>query len=289
MKALVTGGNGYVGGHLVQKLVQKGYDVNVLDNNFNGKPWNHIPQITHIENTVLNPDAVRKSMQGVSIVYHLADRRDWSSNPYHIVRLFKNNVEGTVNVLNEARNAGVDNVIISSSYSVYGNVRGAEESGPFVPVNIYGHTKRAAEIAAMGFGILGLNVKILRLYTVWGGLYDSGVVSKFALNDYACLYENGQHTRDFVHISDVVQAFIDAYLWDEGSYNIGTGVEVNINSLWNMLRTEPATRCHEYRGAGVWNCFADMTKTYYSTAWRPQYVMGELSVDEIRELSKWRM
>lgn len=286
VRALVTGGYGYIGGHLVLALLREGWDVTVMDTMFNSKSWDfgYGDKLYTLNASVCNPDAVSRAVEGIDIVYHLAARMDWSRNPRHPVRLFHTNVNGTVTLLSVANVAGVDDIVFASSAAVYGNVVGAEEWGPANPVNLYGCSKLAAEQACRHYQNIGMNVKILRLYNVWGGAHSSSVVNKFVAGEKV-VYEDGLQTRDFIHISDVIGAMLSCRSWEPSVYNIGTGEEITIQGLWDKLNPEEEPEYKDTRGfVEISQSCACMDNTFMRVGWRPEKLLSELSAEDIKLL-----
>lgn len=293
MRALVTGGYGYIGGHLVRSLIDKGWDVTILDSMFSSKPWSFSEGSQGnkclLSASIVNSDAVNRAMHDVNIVFHLADRADWSDALGHPLRVFKTNTFGTAVVLNEARKAGVDNFVYASTSGVYGNIVNAAEQDPTYPISVHDNSKLGAEFVCNAFANLGgIETKVLRIFNAWGGRYSESVIQKFLFNSEPVVYGLGNQTRDFVHVYDVVRALYSAVSWDAGIYNIGTGDETTISGLWHLLRddepkiveTSPRPDQHEM----VFRTCADMAATRARTSWEPGYRLVELSRERIKEL-----
>lgn len=287
MRALVTGGYGYIGGHLIKRLLSDEWDITILDTMFSSKPWDWgVPRdkLYTLNASVCNPDAVRRAMHDVNVVYHLAARMDWNPEPRHALRMFKTNVIGTVTVLSGARAAGVDNVVFVSSAAVYGDVVGAEEYGPVHPVTTYGCSKLAAEAACVDHANLGMSVKVLRLYNVWGGSHSGSVVSKMLQHGFK-MWGDGMQTRDFVHVSDVVNALVDARSWDPFLYNIGTGDEYTIIGLYRrLLGRDPDCVPYPPGYEEVRESCAAMDNTYDRVSWRPHVRLADYDLKGVRKL-----
>ena len=292
MKALVTGGYGYIGGHLVTSLMKRGWEVTILDSMFNARDWTFFKtakdnQLSVLNASVVNEDAVARAMQGVNVVYHLAARMDWQTNTNHVLRLYNVNTYGTAMVLAAARNAGVDTVVFASSAAVYGNVVDAAEDGPTDPVNIYGSSKLAAEGICRGFCNLGMNVIALRFFNVWGGKYSVSVVNRF-VDGVKELYGDGFQTRDFIHVDDVVTTLLSASRWEPMIYNIGTGAEISIAGLWTKINgdEEPVFKARWAGQDEIQRSCANMEATYRRVAWRPKVVLADLTKEEIVALCR---
>ncbi len=210
-------------------------------------------------------------MKGVNVVYHLAARLDWSSRPRHPIVLVKTNTLGTACVLTQARAMGVHKVVFASSAAVYGNVIPCAESNPLMPVSVYGASKAAAESICHVFSDLGVDVVILRLFNVYGP-GGKGVANIFKDSPDAVIYGDGNQTRDFVHVKDVVEAMVLAAKWDPGVYNIGTGNEVTIAGLWRSIR-EDDPQHKRGRLFEVFRSFADTSRV--DPLWKAQRRLEE--------------
>ncbi len=239
-RALITGGLGYIGGNLVMSLLEDGWDITIIDSFFSRKSWDFILDAKYSKRialhhaSVTNQNVVERSMRGVNVVFHLADRSDYSIDPKHTIRMFRNNVIGTSVVLSMARNAGIDSIIFTSTGMVYGEMLAGNESETCLPVDLYSCTKYSAEQVCRHYLNVGMNIKILRIFNVWGGDNSNSVVLKF-VNGHNEIYEDGIQTRDFVHCDDVINALKLSVLWDPGIYNIGTGEEVSIAGLYELI------------------------------------------------------
>jgi len=283
VNVLVTGGYGYIGGHLVRALVDAGNDVTVLDSMHSPRKWSFNPsKVAVLTDSVTNADAVARALHGVGMVYHLAARKDFDPSYRHPTRVFGTNVLGTSTLLAMARGAGVDRVVVTSCWHVYGNVVEATEDGPKEPVNTYGCSKLAMEAACADAINYGMNVVVLRLFSVWGGEFSPSIVDAIA-HGKATLSGDGNATRDFVHISDVVEALLQARLWDAGIYNIGTTVEASSNSVWSILHPDELPSYADYPPGyvDVDRCCASMDRTYKSTKWLPKVLLHTLSRKEL--------
>lgn len=288
MKILVTGGQGYVGSYLVKSLLDDGHTVVTLDSGFNSVSMDYSKckskPIRH-QATIVNEEAVLRSMQGVHMVYHLAARFDWELTWRHPVRLLDANVRGTYTVLSMAKRAGVSKVVFTSSAAVYGNLVDARPTDVCNPVTLYGASKLAAEAACRGFYQMGMDIVILRLYNVWGGKLSRSVVNRFA-NGGNVIYGDGLQTRDFVHISDVIDALRRATSADSIIVNVGTGEEVTVEGLWRKLN-DGADPQYQEGPVGldeVYRSCADLDDTKKALGWEPRFSLSQLNADKVRAL-----
>jgi UDP-glucose 4-epimerase len=252
---LVTGGSGFIGSHLVDALLAAGNAVRVLDDFSSGKAA-HLAQAERsgrlevVRADVRDFAAVETAVAGAEGVFHLAALVSVPQSLADPRRSFEINLGGTVNVLEAARARGARRVVFASSAAVYGDAPGAarEDETPLRPLSPYAVDKLAAEqYCALYSDRYGLETAALRFFNVYGQRQDpaspySGVISVFAdrlrRRDGVTIYGDGKQTRDFVHVSDVVQAMTAAMAADRAGFtvcNIGTGNAVGIGRLLETL------------------------------------------------------
>jgi UDP-glucose 4-epimerase len=254
-KVLVTGGAGFIGSHLVDKLISRGYSVVVLDNFHSGKieSFREIlgrASFEVIEGDIRDRKAVREAMDGVDAVVHLAaliDVEESVNNPFETHNV---NVNGTLNILVEAARSGVKKCVFASSTAVYGeaNPLPLKEEHPPKPTSPYAASKVSAECYCRVFNsCYGLDTVILRCFNVYGlgqknGAY-SGVITRFLQNalkgEPLIVYGDGKQTRDFILVDDVVEATVLA-LENANSkgetFNVCTGKSTTINELVQIVK-----------------------------------------------------
>jgi UDP-glucose 4-epimerase len=252
---LVTGGAGFIGSHIVHKLVSMGEKVRVLDNlsfgnktNLNGVE----AKIDFISGDLLDAGVVAKAMEGVEVVIHQAALRSVPlsvNNPTLVNRV---NVEGTLNIFTAARDAGAKRVVYASSSSVYGKGKGAmqpkSEHDTPVPISPYGVSKLTGEYYAKVFtDLYGLETVGLRYFNVYGPRQDpksqyAAVIPLFiqwALRGEPLeVHGDGLQSRDFTYIDNVVQANLQAAhskLGVGGVFNVGEGKTHTLLELVDLL------------------------------------------------------
>jgi len=255
MRALVSGGAGFIGSHLVDALVDRGDEVTVVDDLSSGRAENLTDAVARgarlITGDVADPVAVARICDELrpERVFHLAaqvDVRTSVSHPGHDVRV---NVEGTVNLLEASRRAGAGGFVLASSCAVYGEpAPGAvplSELAALRPAAPYGQAKLAAEgYVALFRQLHGFPGASLRFGNVYGprqgAVGEAGVVSIFCrLLDEGgrpTVYGSGRQTRDFVYVADIVAALLAAS--DHGAvgeFNVGTGHETSVLDLVDLL------------------------------------------------------
>lgn len=258
-KCLVTGGAGFIGSHLVEALVEQGNEVTVLDNFAYGKRENLaavMGDIRLVEGSIENREQLNELMNGHQVVFHQAAL---SSVPMSVnlpSYCHDVNVNGCFNVLDAAKNAGVEKVILASSASVYRDhgVLGQKqhEEDPLAPKSPYASSKLINEFLAKEFSqTYGLETYCLRYFNVFGPRQSTAkeydmVVPKFCtrlLNgETLTVYGDGKQTRDFVYVGDVVRAnlkCLEKQLQPSGChiYNVASDRETTILELIQVLET----------------------------------------------------
>jgi len=252
LKFFITGGAGFIGRHLVAKLLHDKHEITIFDN-FSSSSKNDITHLLEdgvglVTGDILDYDLLLKSMPNYDFVIHLAAQTSVSqsvANPKTTADII---VDGTVNVLKSCVKTNVKNIIFSSSAAVYGNSINTllAENAQLSPLSSYGASKLVAEYNLLAFSkLFGLNCISLRLFNVYGNGQSSevGVIRKFLKNiskDAPIeIFGDGVQSRDFVHVSDVIQAFYCAIRNIETKrgevYNIGSGTATSINELASLL------------------------------------------------------
>ena len=252
MLYLVTGGAGFIGSHITDRLLADGHRVRILDNFSTGKREN-IPAsdaVEVIEGDVGDYETVTSCMQGVDYVYHeaaIASVPETVGNPLASERV---NYRGTLNILEAARHANVRRVMFACSAAVYGDLPELPktEDMPVKPLSPYAIDKLASEHACKVYTQLyGLETVALRYFNVFGPRQDpsspySGVISIFtsrlAQGAQPTIYGDGEQTRDFVFVADVVEANIRAATAPAAAgqaVNVATGSTVTINEMLKIL------------------------------------------------------
>jgi len=300
VKTLVTGGAGFIGSNIVAAIRRRSGDtVVVLDNLSSGHRSNvpADPGVQFIEADVCDRSAVDRSMKDCQVVFHLAASVGNQRSIQDPIRDAQTNVLGTLNVLEAARRQGVRKVVISSSAGIFGELRGLpiSEDHPVEPDTPYGATKLCAEKQGLAYAKLyGLEVVCLRYFNVYGPhqRYDAygNVIPIFVSHILAgrpiTIFGDGEQTRDFVNVRDVVQANLKAAgasgVW--GAFNIGSGSALSINQLVAQLadavETSPIVHYGPERKGDVRHSLADITAASRAFAYAP-------SVDIITGLKEY--
>ena len=251
MKFLVTGGAGFIGKHLIVELLRDDHNITIFDN-FSSSSKNDVVHLLEngvnlVTGDILDYDLLLKSMPNYDFVIHLAAQTSVEQSIVDPETTIDINVEGTVNVLKSCVKTNVKGLISTSTAAVYGSSPTpiSETSQPN-PISSYGASKLVTEYNLQAFSrFFGLNCISLRLFNVYGNgqSTDAGVIRKFLKNISEKIpleiFGDGTQTRDFVHISDVIQAFYCAIRNIEAKrgkvYNIGSGSATSINELAALL------------------------------------------------------
>lgn len=258
MHVLVTGGAGFIGSTLVDRLLSEGHSVAVVDNLWSGNMANLAsalaidPDRLTVHHIDIRDPGVADIMaaQPPEVVYHLAAQADVRVSVARPVFDAEVNVIGSLNVFEAARKAGARKIVVASSGgTIYGEpapeALPVDESHPQRPVSPYGVAKKVITDYLVAFQALhGTDFASLALANVYGPRQDphgeAGVVAIFAgrlLAGQPCtVFGDGEQTRDFVYVDDVVDAFFRAADQGEGVLcNIGTGVETSVNTLYGAM------------------------------------------------------
>lgn len=248
MKFLVTGGAGFIGSYLCERLLDKG-EVVCLDNfdpyyspavkRINIESLLQRPNFELVEGSILDTKRLDRSFEGVDYVFHNAGQGGVRVSVENPAKTHTINATGTLNILKSAVDSGVKKVINASSSSVYGKVSYLpfDEDHPTMPVSPYGVSKLAAELYCRVFNeIYGLETISLRYFTVFGPRMRPDLAihiftRKALKNEPIEIFGDGEKTRDFTYINNIVEGNMLAMKSGSGAYNIGGGERVSINDL----------------------------------------------------------
>jgi|OM-RGC.v1.005754917 UDP-glucose 4-epimerase len=251
MKALVTGGAGFIGSNLCRLLRSHGHDVVVIDSLLSGYRRNldFDPDITFMEADIRDAKAVEAAVDGCDVVFHLAAAVG-NKRSIDDPRLDADiNVMGTVTLMEAARKAGVGRVVVSSSAGIFGELKKLpiSEDHPIDPDSPYGASKLFKEKFSLSYSKLyDIGVVALRYFNVYGinQRFDAygNVIPIFAYKmlrgEPITVFGDGEQTRDFVNVQDVAQANYQAGLAEgvSGAFNLGSGTRITINKLIEMMQ-----------------------------------------------------
>jgi len=233
MKILVTGGAGFIGSHLVDRLVKEGYQVRVIDNLSSGRLENikhHIDAgtIGLIVGDLKDTQTALKAVEGIDVVFHFAANPEVRVSTTNPEIHFSENVVATFNLLEAMRKKGVRELIFASSSSVYGEPDEipVDENAPIRPVSVYGASKAACENLIHAYSKLyGIKAVILRYANVIGLRIRHGVVwdfvNKLLKNPTELeILGDGKQVRSYIHIDDAVEATMIAWKKTTTNYEV---------------------------------------------------------------------
>jgi UDP-glucose 4-epimerase len=254
VRAVVTGGAGFIGSHVVDALLARGDAVVVLDSLVTGKRENVPADAELREQDVREPLADVFDDVRPEAVFHLAAQADVRVSVEHPVEDAEANVLGTIRVLEAARRHGAQVVFSSTGGAIYGECeRPAPEAAPLRPVSPYGIAKLAAEEYLRGYNRLyGSTHVALRYGNVYGPRQDphgeAGVVAIFlgalAAGQEPKIFGEGTQTRDYVYVGDVARATLQAHGQEGGVFNVGTGAETSVLELFDHCRRVAGSELH---------------------------------------------
>lgn len=276
--SLITGGAGFIGSHLADLLLEKGHEVRVIDNLVTGKMSNlpkhkdlhvHIGDINEI-------DIHHKIFEGVDYVFHFAGIPSIRPSLVDPKPYMETNVQGTVKMLEAARHAKVKKFIYAASSACYGeaDVHPTPETAAIKLQHPYGLSKHQGEMCVMHWGeVFDLPVISLRMFDVYGRKADSTVLNIFlklkAEGKPITVVGDGNQTRDFVHVTDVVKAYLlaaESHVKGE-IFNVGTGNPQTVNRLVELLGGD---KVHiPKRGNEPYEHCADISKIRNVLGWEP--------------------
>jgi len=305
MQILVTGGAGFIGGHLAERFVVDGHDVVVLDN---FDPFYDVGIKEHtvdvcreratdgdgsyrlVNGDVRDADTVAELVSGSDCVYHQAARAGARQSVKDPRTYDEINVDGTLNLLDAARDSGIERVVLASSSSVYGTSDSLpyQESHQTNPVSPYGASKLAAERYAHAYGdVYDIPVISLRYFTVYGprmrpNMAISNFVSRCMNDEPPVVYGDGTQTRDFTFVDDVVEAnakLLSTDAADGEAINIGSADNIDILSLAREVRDQIAPDLEieftDRHDADTEHTHADTTKAAELLDYDPTHTIRE--------------
>lgn len=315
MKYVVTGGNGFIGSHIVDKLIDEGHEVSVIDDlsaeaheqfYFNSKAENH-----RLDISTCNLQILENIIDGASAVFHLAAEsriQPCIENPTGAVRT---NIQGTCNVLQAARSVGTKRIIFSSSSSVYGLKSSipSKESDIVDCLNVYSVSKYTGEqLCKIYSELYGMETVCLRYFNVYGprqplkGQYAPVVglfLRQYANGEPLTVVGDGNQRRDFTHVSDVVAANISFanikesgwlqeeskhWKWNWGEvFNVGTGINYSINEIASLFVDYPIINLPARPGEARVSK-ANISKIKSATGWFPQQNLHDYMINEINNI-----
>lgn len=301
-KILVTGGAGFIGGHIVDTLLTEGFEVRVLDDLSTGRLENILPnqskkEFEFVKGDIRDKDIVKKVMQGVDVVFHEAALISVTDSIKDPVLTNDVNVSGTLNLMQAAVDSGVNRFVFASSAAVYSESQHPEKkedenSNPKTP---YGVSKLADEkYAGSLYQLYGFETVALRYFNVYGPRQScnlkaqyGGVIVLFLnsllKNMSPTVHGDGEQTRDFVYVQDIVQANLLAMKSKNAageSFNIGSGARTSVNqvaqTLKDLLNKKQIKNVHTApRPGDVKHGYADISKAKRLLNYAPRFSFEE--------------
>lgn len=294
MRTLVTGGAGFIGSHIVERLLREGHEVVCLDNfdpyyhpsikykNIN--EFRNIEKFELIEGDIRNKKLMKEIISdGVDYIFHNAAQAGVRISVQDPLKPNDINVNGTLNILCNSLDSGVKKIIFASSSSVYGTAvyLPFDEKHPNIPISPYGVSKLAAEHYCRVFNeIYGLKMTSLRYFTVYGPKMRPdlaiSIFTKKALNDEVIeIFGDGTYTRDFTYIDDVVEANMNVMTkGDGGIFNIGGGNRIKISELAeliiNITGSSSVVKFSETVKGDAMHTWASIEKAKNELGWEPK-------------------
>ena len=291
MRCLITGGAGFIGSNLADQLVKLGHNVHILDNLSLGK----LSNLEQIQNKIQfnkvniceNEKELEKYFSNIDWVFHLAGLVNTEESIRNPKDFFNTNVNGTKNILKAAKNANVKKFIYSASASCYGEVKKypINENVETDPKNPYAETKLIGEQQVINWSKnFSPPAVSLRFFNVYGprsiskkgyGAVFSIFLSQKISKEPLTIVGDGNQTRDFVYVNDVVEAMISAAKSKRESsiYNVGTGKEVTINKIANIIGGKKVFL--PKRPQEIERSVADISKIKSELDWKPKIQIEE--------------
>jgi len=296
MRALVTGGAGFIGSNLARALLERGDEVRVLDNFSTGSRGNLDGlEVDIVEGELRSYERVHNAVRGTDVVFHLGALGSVPRSVQDPLTSSAVNVEGTLNVLLAARDEGVRRVVFSSSTSVYGSSRElpTREDAPSDPISPYGVAKLAAERYCISFSRVyeSFESVVLRYFNVFGERQSpfsqyAAVVPRFvtaiAAGEPIDVHGDGEQSRDFTYVGNVVDATLRAGSAEGASgeiVNVAAGSPSSVNAIaetiGRILDKPVERRTLPPRAGDIRDSWADLTKAERLLGYRPQVALEE--------------
>lgn len=291
---LVTGGAGFIGSHLTERLIERDYRVRVLDNFVYGRADWVSSHAELIEGDITDPEVCRRACENVSGVFHAAAMSRAAPSMDAIETCTQQNILGTQNILIAARSAGVRKLIYSGSSTYYGN-RPAPHVENMVPdcLNFYALSKFCGEEYCRLFDrALNFPTLILRYFNVYGPRQPQVGAYALVLGIFLRrwrdgqpleIHGDGQQRRDFIHVLDVADCNIAAYesTVHGVTLNVGSGTSISVKELADMISADQIRGPRRAGDAEV--TLADLSRTVATLDWRPRIRFSD-GLEELKNL-----
>jgi len=310
---LVTGGAGFIGSHLVEALVNKNWNVTVLDNLSSGREQNlsffqEDIRLRFLTGDCRNPEDVREALKRVDVVFHFAANPEVRLELADPKRCYEQNIEATYTLLEEIRNSKVEHLVFASSSTIYGDattIPTPEHYGPLKPISVYGASKLACEalVSSYCYSFKKRGI-IIRPANIVGPRATHGVILDFIRKLKANPLEleilgNGTQTKSYLYIDDCIDAIIKAYESAEEPvtiYNIGSEEQTNVTEIAKITIKEIGLKDVKLKFSGgieggrgwigdVKNMLLDVSELK-SLGWKPKLNSKEAVRQATRDLIK---
>lgn len=290
-KILVTGGGGFIGSHVTEKLMVLDKDVTILDNLSTGREENIPKGVKFVKGDIRDFELLKNVMNDIDLVFHEAANASTPKSVEDPKHDFDVNAFGALNVLSAAIKCGVRKVVYASSAAVYGEPKYVpiDEKHLTDPISPYGVSKLAGERYCIAFHkSYGLRAACLRFFNVYGPrenlettldeviLYSNAILH----NRLITVLGDGNQTRDFVYVEDVVEAQLLAAERNEAEgevINVGTGVETSINNLVETIEMvsgrKAVTQYAPPRKGDILRSFGDISKAQRILGYKPKFTL----------------
>jgi UDP-glucose 4-epimerase len=308
-KILVSGGAGFIGSHIVDRLISEDIDVTVIDNFHTGylrniKHNRRRKELHFVRGDVLDFNSVRNAVKNIDAVFHQAAFVDVAQSIENPVLTNEVNVNGTLNILKASLDLGVKRFIHASSAAVYGSTLRSQkrEDDPLNPTSPYGISKLAAEsYIRLFYNLYGMETVSLRYFNVYGPRQSFNIrsayggmialcVNRLLRNIPPIIHGDGEQTRDFVYVEDVVEANMLALNTKDAvgeTFNVGSGTSTSINQIAELLKeiTHKDLRnvYSDPRPGDIRHGYADIDKAKKLLGYTPKFSIKE----GLTELVKW--
>lgn len=299
-KALITGGAGFIGSHIVEALLKEGIEPVVFDDFSMGRKENIHPDVKIIEGDILDERQLGLALNGIDAVFHEAARVSIRGSVTKFYTDAQTNIMGTLNLLKQLAKSKVKKLIYASSMAVYGETKSLpiSENYPLNPISPYGISKLAGEKYCLELGkVAGIDVVALRYFNTYGIRQTLtpyvGVITIFIhrllKGKPPVIFGDGEQIRDFISVKDIARANILAM---EGNYNgeifnVGTGNGTTINQLADFIITHFRVKVVKEYGpkqlGEPGNSIADISKIKKLMRFKPKFSLR----DDVPSIVKW--
>lgn len=309
-KVLITGATGFIGSHLTEYLIKKGFDVIAFDRYNSNNDWGWLEHSKYkndfqvILGDIRDYDSVSKAMLGCSAVFHLAALIGIPYSYTSPLAYIRTNIEGTYNVLEAAKNMNIEQVLITSTSETYGTAQYVpiDEKHPLVGQSPYSASKIAADqLAVSYYKSFELPVKLVRPFNTYGPRQSARaiiptIISQLLIGKTEIELGNLSPTRDLTFVKDTCSGFEEIFKSDSlfgDVTNIGINAEISIGELAQLianmtniqLTIKPSKERIRPKSSEVERLFCDNTKLLKHTSWKPNYTL-EQGIGEVIEWMK---